>query len=51
MTFLIEYSIMHSKYKSELHNIGLKYKCDKTTVKCFCCPVKKKCVEKNKLFI
>lgn len=47
MTFLKEYSLMSTEYKSELHNIGLKYNCDKCTVKCFCCPVKKQCNKKT----
>jgi len=47
MTFIKKFSILDPKFKSRLHDLGLKYKCDKTTVKCFCCPVKKKCCEKT----
>ena len=47
MTFIKEYSILPSNCKSVLHDLGLKYKCDKATVKCFCCPVRKKCSNKR----
>ena len=47
MTFLKEFSIMSPNYKSELHNIGLKHKCDKCTVKCMCCPIRTKCNKKT----
>ena len=47
MGFDYQYSHMTPEKKSFLHDLGLKYKCDKCWVKCFCCPLKVKCSKKT----
>lgn len=47
MGFDYNFSHMSQDKISLLHDLGLKYKCDKCWVKCFCCPTLVKCSEKT----